>query len=119
MGLEKRIDGLLGIIAARGAAAVNLRETYHSSVTNNVIAFSGGVDSSLVAALVHCVFPTNSAACLGVSPSLSDHQHQQAIKVAQEIGIPLWECKTSEGENEQYISNQGQRFVDSERMIKG
>ena len=31
----------------------------------NVVAFSGGVDSSLVAKLVHTVFPQNSVACTG------------------------------------------------------
>jgi hypothetical protein len=33
----------------------------------NIVAYSGGVDSSLVAALVHRVFPTNSYACTGAS----------------------------------------------------
>lgn len=36
----------------------------------NVVAFSGGVDSSLVAFLVHNAFPHNSTACLGCNSLL-------------------------------------------------
>lgn len=36
-----------------------------SAAGSNLIAFSGGVDSSLVAALVHDAFPGRAYACLG------------------------------------------------------
>lgn len=55
----------------------------------NIVAFSGGVDSSLVAALVHEAFPRNSLACVGVSAALPEAQLQLARRVANHIG---WFC---------------------------
>lgn len=52
----------------------------------NIIAFSGGVDSSLVAALVHQAFPNNSLACVGVSAALPAAQLHLARSVANRIG---------------------------------
>lgn len=52
----------------------------------NIVAFSGGVDSSLVAALVHHVFPGSSQACVGVSSALPAAQLSLARSVASHIG---------------------------------
>ena len=77
----------------------------------HVVAFSGGVDSSLTAALVHRAFPESAAACLGVSASLSKMQFDQAHRAAQEIEIPLWECQTTESQVAKYVENKGERYV--------
>jgi len=76
----------------------------------NVIAFSGGVDSSLVAALVHRAFPMNSVACIGVSPAVPKEQLLLAREVASFIGIKLWETPTNEGEDMRYVENIGKRY---------
>eukprot|EP00985_Skeletonema_marinoi_P024049 scaffold16455_cov124-Skeletonema_marinoi.AAC.3 len=87
----------------------------------NVVAYSGGVDSSLVAALVHRVFsdydnilsPVNSSArgsvqaVLGISHAVPQTQIDVARKVADFIGIPLMEVSTAEGTDEAYIRNDG------------
>jgi uncharacterized protein len=87
----------------------------------NVVAYSGGVDSSLVAALVHRVFsgyedilsPNNSnkrgtvQAVLGISHAVPQTQIDVARKVANSIGIPLMEVSTAEGSDEAYIRNDG------------
>lgn len=52
----------------------------------NLVAFSGGVDSSLVAALVYKAYPRNSVACVGVSAALPSAQLQLARSVASHIG---------------------------------
>lgn len=52
----------------------------------NIVAFSGGVDSSLVAALVHQAFPDNSLACVGVSSALPAYQLDLARRVASHVG---------------------------------
>eukprot|EP00985_Skeletonema_marinoi_P030478 scaffold32204_cov80-Skeletonema_marinoi.AAC.1 len=87
----------------------------------NVVAYSGGVDSSLVAALVHRVYcdydnilsPVNSStrgsvqAVLGISHAVPQTQIDVARKVADFIGIPLMEVSTAEGSDEAYIRNDG------------
>ena len=73
----------------------------------NIVAFSGGVDSSLVAALVREVYPENSLAVIGVSPALPKDQLELARQIAQHISIPLQEINTTEGELDGYVMNQG------------
>jgi uncharacterized protein len=87
----------------------------------NVIAFSGGVDSSLVAALVHRVFNHHTIddtssftrqrgsiqAVLGISPAVPQSQIIMARTVANTIGIDLTEVPTSEGSDETYQRNDG------------
>jgi uncharacterized protein len=105
--MQARVDALLRAIATRAAARRSSVKSVGPPRIEHVIAYSGGVDSSLAAALVLKVFPTSTAACLGVSPSLAALQLSQARRVAKEIGIPLWECQTREAEHSQYVENTG------------
>ncbi|KAL3786726.1 hypothetical protein ACHAWO_013713 [Cyclotella atomus] len=81
----------------------------------NVVAFSGGVDSSLVAALVHKSFHSHShnnntgsvQAVLGISNAVPQTQIEMARNVANTIGIQLREVTTQEGNDEAYIKNDG------------
>jgi uncharacterized protein len=73
----------------------------------NLIAFSGGIDSSVVAAAVFKVFPQNALCVLGRSSSLPAEQLDLARSVSRHIGIPLREVFTKEGTSEQYIQNEG------------
>ena len=90
----------------------------------HVVAFSGGVDSSLVAHVVHRAFGAGDddddddddlsgasprcVAAIGVSPSLPQSQLQIARDVAAHIGIPLWELPTNEGDIPEYVANDGE-----------
>lgn len=70
------------------------------------VAFSGGVDSSLLLALaVRAVGPTRVVAVLGVSPSLPEDERRLAHDVARGIGAPLVEVATHEGDNPAYRAN--------------
>lgn len=97
---------------------------------HHTIAYSGGIDSSLVAAVVYqisrdlnevgssnCMSATatlppqqqhNVTAVLGISPAVSMEQIRQAEDVALHIGIPFVKIPTEEGKNETYIANNGQ-----------
>ncbi|DBA01431.1 TPA: hypothetical protein N0F65_007328 [Lagenidium giganteum] len=97
--MRAQLDQLLRKVEARGVRS--------ATRVCHVTAFSGGVDSSLVAALVHRVFPTTSAACLGVSAAVPAAQIEQARDVASFIGVPLWEFPTKEGEMKEYVENVG------------
>lgn len=73
----------------------------------NLIAFSGGVDSSVVAAGVNYVFPNNSLCIIGSSQSLPTKQLELARSIAKHIGIKLDEVLTKEGNAEEYLKNEG------------
>ncbi|KAL3801076.1 hypothetical protein HJC23_002369 [Cyclotella cryptica] len=94
---------------------------------SNVVAFSGGVDSSLVAALVYKSFYSYRSssgdlngnngfteingsvqAVLGISNAVPESQIAMARTVAKTIGIPLREVPTAEGSDDAYIRNDGQ-----------
>lgn len=73
----------------------------------NIVAFSGGVDSSVVAALVHRAFPDRSVACTGISAALPEAQLALAREVAGQIGIATTEVRTNEGHHPDYVANAG------------
>ena len=56
------------------------------------VAYSGGVDSTLVAAIAHEQKGDAAVAVTGVSPALAPHLLQEARVQAQWIGIRHQEC---------------------------
>lgn len=97
----------------------SLLEYTHSLVEksgSNIIAFSGGVDSSLAAALVNNVFKNDLdrqkyngsvKAVIGVSSSLPQRQLDLARSIAEHVDIELMEVRTTEGTDATYIANEG------------
>ena len=70
------------------------------------VAFSGGVDSSVLLALAaRALGPDRTLAILGVSPSLAGDERTAAHDVAAAIGVPLVELETHEGDNPLYRAN--------------
>lgn len=105
---------------ANDTALVDSLLEYTESLTeksgSNLIAFSGGVDSSLAAALVNYIFKHNIndslfngtvKAVIGVSSSLPQRQLDLARSIADHVNIELMEVKTTEGTDETYIANEG------------
>lgn len=75
-------------------------------VTRLGVAFSGGVDSSvLVAAAVRILGADRVVAVLGVSPSLAADERTAAHEVARFIGVPVVEVATFEGDRPAYRAN--------------
>lgn len=71
-----------------------------------ITAFSGGVDSSLVAWLAAKILgPERSMAVISASPSLKLSDLDEAKQFALENGIPLRVVVTREMENESYLLN--------------
>jgi pyridinium-3,5-biscarboxylic acid mononucleotide sulfurtransferase len=70
-----------------------------------VIAFSGGVDSSLVAAVGHRVLGSNAVAVTAVSPALATGELDGAREVARAIGIEHRVVRTDELAREAYRRN--------------
>jgi pyridinium-3,5-biscarboxylic acid mononucleotide sulfurtransferase len=77
---------------------------------HHIIAYSGGVDSSLVAALIHQSASSDETvhAVLGLSPAVPQEQIDLSKQVADKIGIGLEIIPTTEGNDEVYIENNGQ-----------
>lgn len=74
------------------------------------VAFSGGVDSSLLLALAARVLgPSQVVALLGVSPSLAASERTDAHAVAGSIGVRVVEVATYEGDRPEYQANGADR----------
>jgi uncharacterized protein len=70
------------------------------------VAFSGGVDSSVLAALAaRALGADRVVAVLGVSPSLAAAERDEAHVVARHIGVAVAEVETHEGDRPEYRAN--------------
>lgn len=80
--------------------------TLTSPNSSNVVAFSGGIDSSLASLLVFRT-SADSTAILGVGPAVPPSQIRLAREIAEDIGIPYREIETAEGSDPTYLKNAG------------
>ena len=69
------------------------------------VAYSGGVDSSLVAAIAYEQLGTNALAITGISSSIANHLQNEARHQAKWIGIRHAECFTNELQDPSYNQN--------------
>lgn len=90
MDLEATRDALLRAFRARGPA---------------LVAFSGGVDSGVVARLAHEALDGGALAVIADSESLARRDLEEARAEAAEIGIPLRVVAVSELANASYAAN--------------
>lgn len=70
-----------------------------------VVAFSGGVDSSLLAHVAHEVLGNRMLAGIAASPSLARSDEEEALAFLARHGIPFERIATREIENEAYRAN--------------
>jgi pyridinium-3,5-biscarboxylic acid mononucleotide sulfurtransferase len=70
-----------------------------------VVAYSGGVDSSLVMCVAHQVLEKNCIGVLAVSPSLPRAERDEAMRQAEVRGWQLQEMETSETDDPDYQAN--------------
>ena len=81
-----------------------LRE-FIKDINNVCVAYSGGVDSSLVATIAREQLDSKAFAVTGVSPSLAPYLLKQARLQAAWIGIRHEECQTNEINEPNYFKN--------------
>lgn len=70
-----------------------------------LVAYSGGVDSSYLAAVAAEELGKNAVCCLGISPSVSAHQREEAQNIAADFDLNFFTVETTEFENSDYTSN--------------
>ena len=74
-----------------------------------LVAFSGGVDSSVVAALAHDALGTDAVACTARSETLPEAELADARRVAAEIGVRHVEVAFSELDDPDFVANDDDR----------
>ena len=74
-----------------------------------LVAFSGGVDSSVVAAIAHEALGANAVACTARSETLPESELEDARRVAKEIGVRHEEVTFSELDSEAFVENDEDR----------
>ena len=82
---------------------------YFSGKDGVIIAYSGGVDSALLAYTAHLALGEQMVAVLADSPSLARREFRFAVNFAETHGIPLKIVETNEMKNPLYLANQGDR----------
>ena len=84
-----------------------------------LVAFSGGVDSSVVAALAHDALGGDAVACTARSETLPEAELDDAKRVAGEIGIRHETVAFSELEDPNFVVNDGDRCYHCRTMRLG
>src|SRR5438067_12237620 len=70
-----------------------------------LVAYSGGVDSALLLKVAHDVLGERAIGAIASSPAYAAEETEQAIAVAEQMGIPLIALETHEMEDERYVAN--------------
>ena len=73
------------------------------------VAFSGGVDSTLVAVAAHRMLGSKALAVTAVSPALAKRELKETVSLAARFGFPHRIIHTNEMEREGYVANSPQR----------
>ncbi len=73
------------------------------------VAFSGGVDSTLVAVAAHRVLGSKALAVTAVSPALAKRELEETVSLAARFGFTHRIIHTNEMEREGYVANSPQR----------
>lgn len=84
-------------------------EAYVLKFSGLIIAYSGGVDSALLAYVAHRVLGDRMIAAIADSPSLARREYRHALAFARDHGIPLRIVRTGEMEDPSYVANEGDR----------
>ena len=111
------VFSLLETLPAELEAALAALRQRLAGYSRVVVAYSGGVDSALVAALAVEALGEGALAITGVSPALAPHLLQEAREQARWLAIAHREVATAELQDPAYSSNPAERCYACKREL--
>jgi uncharacterized protein len=105
MAVNRFPPGMPIALRAKAEAAVDIMRGFGKIL----VAFSGGIDSTLVAALAKLAVGANAIAVTADSPSLPKLELEEAKNLAKTMGIPHMVVRTEELDDPKYASNPANR----------
>lgn len=113
--MKRSVPGENGSAEAASALSPELAGKFDAlkqnvrSFKSVLVAYSGGVDSALVALVAHQELGDRALACIGISPSYPVREMRSAVQVAEEMCIPYRLIDTEEYLDADYAANRGDR----------
>ena len=80
-----------------------------SRMDSVIVAFSGGVDSTLVAVAAHQILGKKALAVTAVSPALAQKELEETVRLAESFGFAHRIIHTNEMERDGYVANSPRR----------
>lgn len=84
---------------------------------DSIVAYSGGVDSTLLLKVAHDVLGPRVTAVTAVSASLAEDERREAAALAGGIGVAHRFLETREMDDPGYVANQGRRCYHCKREL--
>src|SRR6266446_8690494 len=80
-------------------------EAILGEIESVLVSYSGGVDSALLLKVAHDVLGARAMGAIAASPAYAAEETQEALAVAEQMGIPVITLETHELEDERYVVN--------------